>query len=161
MATTTERKQVNVSLRPDMASWVEGISELMFQPMSATVTNLLDLLWSSMKRELSLIPYTVGELRFLVQVSLGSMLTVGWGRVLSVNVEDELGAMREMPGGITMYEEDFGFNGEALLSKLDRLSPLGDYAVREALARFIRDPQAEADEAGFTAYGFRVIGNAK
>ena len=77
----------------------------------------------------------------------GSVMLEGFGRL----------AAHEFGGADDSSAAKWGVDRLALLARLRGLSPLGDYALRDGIARFWEDSTLDdADEGTWRDLGFRV-----
>ena len=93
--------------------------------------------------------FAVAELCCLADVMNGSVMSEGFGRL----------AAHEFGDADDSYVQKWGVDRPALLARLWELSPLGDYALRDGIARFWEDSTLDdADEGTWRHLGFRVAG---
>lgn len=153
------RNQVSVALDEGMAGWLDGLAERLSRGRSGAAQLILSMMKDLMARELSLVPFTVGEAVFLGQVYEGAVLSPQWGPlIVCADVKDELSYVGKLPGGMSVCEEEFNFSADALLAKLQDLSPLADFALRTALTEWCSSATKPADyAASFAQFGLRII----
>lgn len=93
--------------------------------------------------------FAVAELCCLADVMNGSVMSEGFGRL----------AAHEFGDADDSYAAKWGVDRPALLARLWELSPLGDYALRDGIARFWGASTLDAaDEGTWRHLGFRVAG---
>lgn len=93
--------------------------------------------------------FAVAELCCLADVMNGSIMLEGFGQL----------AAHEFGDADDSYAAKWGVDRPALLARLWELSPLGDYALRDGIARFWgASTLDDADEGTWRDLGFRVTG---
>ncbi|MDR1768846.1 MAG: hypothetical protein LBR32_10585 [Propionibacteriaceae bacterium] len=157
------RKQINFTPSDATAAWIESLAERTCTPPSSVAGGLVELLRDSAARELRRTPLTLGEARALAQMTAGTMMDVGYGLYLVVGWHDTLDDWDGTPGGRAVYEADYGVDADQLTAKLAGLTPLGDFALRDALSRWWQADWgefADATDQGFGAVGIRIADTA-
>lgn len=117
-------------------------------------------LWhAALTAELRRIPLTVAEASCLADVLNGAMLTPGIGALTWMEVEDAFGFARDtdLPDpNASSYAAKWGVDEESLLTRLRRLGPAADHALRDAIARWW-ESDGEATVEGFQAVGITIV----
>jgi hypothetical protein len=129
--------RIAVALPSDTRVWVEGIAQYVSEPPAATVSILLGAMHEILSRELRRIPLTVAEADALASIvgndfQLG--FTVGGLRTFA-SVSEAFELAHQTLGGISSYANRFSIDEDQLLTKLRRLGPAADLALRMALAQ--------------------------
>jgi len=150
------RNQVNITPNDSLMEWIESLSERSMTLKPSTVTALLEILRDSAARELQKTPWTLGEAHALAQMMAGSAMDLRWiGLSLIVGWHDTIDDWDTTPGSRAFYEREYGIDADAVTDKLASLTPLGDFALRDAITRWWRlDPLTDD---GFAAVGLRIV----
>ena len=156
MATKTPR--ICITLSDPMRAWIEDLTQLMYKPAPAsTAAGLLTMLAGAMELELKRFPLTENEANCLADVLGGSIVTTG--PVLgSIVLHEAMDAFRigheflfNSDMDISSYGTKHRIDEDVLLDKLRRLSPIGDLALRLAIARWWKsDEPRDYGNAGLT-----------
>jgi hypothetical protein len=100
-----------------------------------------------MADQLRRFPLSVGEARALAQAQGGAQVSPTWGAVLASWLASTPDPQNLQPG----------VDMEDPLRRLIRLTPLGDFALRDAIARWWANPSREASAEGFAAVGLSIL----
>ena len=140
--------RVAVALPSDTRAWVERIAQLGSEPPAATVSILLGAMHVILGGELRRVPLTVAEANALASIvgndfQLG--FTVGGLRTFA-SVSEAFELAHQTLGGLSSYANRFSIDEDQLLTKLRRLGPAADLALRMALAQY-GDAEDTAEDA--------------
>ncbi len=151
-----------VALRPDIRAWVEGIAQWVSEPPAATVSNLLGAMHAILCGELRRVPLTVAEANTLVSIVGNDFevgITVGSLRTFA-SVSEAFDLAHDPIVGIPSYANRFRIDEEQLLTKLRRLGPAADLALRTALAQlsYAECVGEDSGTVGTQAEKYRAVG---
>lgn len=134
-----------VALPEDTRAWVDQVAACADDPPAATAATLLRAMRHAHTAELRRIPLTVPEADVLAAI-LGNDLQLGSavGSRTFHQVSDALDLAHQLGPDTLTYANQFGVDEDALLTKLRRLGPSADLALRIAIA-LSWDYRPEAD----------------
>ncbi len=126
-----------VALAEDTRTWVERMATWTDDPPAATVATLLSAMSHMLTDELRRIPLTEAEADVLASI-IGNDFELGvavGGLRTFAQVSEAFDLAHQTPGAISSYAHQFGIDENDLLTKLRRLGPSADLALRIALAQ--------------------------
>ena len=139
-----------VALTDDTRNWVERIATWTDDPPAATAATLLSAMSHMLTDELRRIPLTVSEVDVLASVIGNDFQTgvaVGGLRTFA-QVSEAFDLAHQTPGGLSSYAYQFGIDENDLLTRLRRLGPSADLALRIALAQSWDYQTSDTTDAG-------------
>ena len=140
--------QISFSAPAELADWLAGRADRAMSPESIDVRAKTELgVWREAQAvELRRTTWTLPELGYLAELALGSILTPGFGALLAAESADADPATAAK----------WGIDQQALTAQLAGLGPVQDFALRDALGRWVADPGLTHDHATWVALGVRV-----
>lgn len=127
---------------------MEEIGQCFSEPPAATVSILLGAMHEIPSGELRRIPLTVAEADALASIvgnDFQGLFTVGALRTFA-SVSEAFDLAHQTLDGTSSYANQFSIDEDQLLTKLRRLGPAADLALRIALAQF-RDAEDTEEDA--------------
>ena len=144
-----------VALAEDTRTWVERIANWTDDPPAATAATLLSAMSHMLTDELRRIPLTVTEVDVLASIIGNDFQTgvaVGGLRTFA-QVSEAFDLAHQNPGGLSSYAHRFGVDENDLLTRLRRLGPSADLALRIALAQSWDYQTSDTTEAPEDRFG--------
>lgn len=163
-ATPGRTPRLAVALAEDTRNWVNRIATWTDDPPAATVATLLSAMSHMLTDELRRIPLTESEADVLASI-IGNDFQLGvavGGLRTFAQVSEAFDLAHQTPGAISSYAHQFGIDENGLLTKLRRLGPSADLALRIAIALSwdYQTPEDSAADEGATTTTIEAYRNA-
>jgi hypothetical protein len=142
-----------VALPEDTRAWVDRIADCADDPPAATAAVLLGAMRHAHSAELRRIPLTLPEADVLAAILGNEQLGISTGGLRTFHqVSDAFDLAHQLGRDTLTYADQFGVDENELLTKLRRLGPSADLALRIAIALSwdYQTPEDSAADAGVT-----------
>ncbi|MDA0252291.1 MAG: hypothetical protein O3A42_15320 [Actinobacteria bacterium] len=140
---------------PELAAWINSAATATLTMPGRLVRSLLGVLVRDMDGELAAVTFTENEANTLAGVHSGTIPGLALGQLAYYEMSDAFQIAGPTPG-VSSYGEHFGIDEKALLTKLHGLTPLGDLALRLAIARWWELPEENRDVDGYRRVGINI-----
>lgn len=146
----------------DLPGWLASVAEACCALPGRTVADLLGILAHGMTNELAGTEFSETEADVLAAVLQGTVVSFALGSIAYRECSDAFDIARDSPApDISSYAAQFGIDEDQLLQKLAAMTPLGDLALRLAIARWWQlPPEQRQDGFGYQGVGLRIAAAA-
>lgn len=143
---------------PELGAWISSAAVATCSLHGRLVRSLLNMLKREMDAELAGVAFTEAEAKALANAHSATIPGLALGQIAHYEMLDAFADARRF-GTPSSYQAHFGINEEQLLGKLEALTPLGDLALRLAIARWwqlLDDNEQDDSLSAFERAGIRI-----